>query len=119
VQYAPLEKRHFAEFSTTTTDERSASNSKATRREHWEGFLQRLLTRLLTRLLGERELTAKLSTLLTQFLLGMRAFQHRSRGAGFAALTVVIGLWALGFQRSEAAAVVTHAEEVAPEVGAA
>jgi glycosyltransferase 2 family protein len=54
--------------------------------------LERPLQRLLTRLLGERELTAKLSTLLTQFLLGMRAFQHRSRGAGFAALTVVIWL---------------------------
>jgi hypothetical protein len=54
--------------------------------------LERPLQRLLARLFGARGLGARLSALLQQFLLGMRAFQHWGRGAGFAALTVVIWL---------------------------
>lgn len=54
--------------------------------------LEHPIQRLLTRLVGRITLRTRLAGLLEQFLLGMRAFQHVGRGAGFAGLTVVIWL---------------------------
>lgn len=52
--------------------------------------LERPIQRLLARIFGQGNLGTRLSALLQQFLLGMRAFQHVGRGLGFAALTAVI-----------------------------
>jgi uncharacterized protein (TIRG00374 family) len=54
--------------------------------------LDRPMKQVLARVLGPSSLQTRLSDLLQQFLLGMRAFQHVGRGAGFAGLTVVIWL---------------------------
>ncbi len=50
------------------------------------------IQRLLARILGTTPLQARLASLLSQFLLGMRAFQHIARGAGFAGFTLFIWL---------------------------
>jgi uncharacterized protein (TIRG00374 family) len=52
-----------------------------------------LLLRILHRLPLPESLKARLQTLLEKFLLGMRAFQHPTRGAAFLLLTAVI--WTL------------------------
>jgi hypothetical protein len=54
--------------------------------------LEKQIQRLLARIMGATPLQGRLSGLLQQFLLGMRAFQHLTRGAGFAGLTCVIWL---------------------------
>jgi glycosyltransferase 2 family protein len=50
------------------------------------------IQRPLARILGATALQARLASLLNQFLLGMRAFQHVPRGVGFAGLTLFIWL---------------------------
>ena len=54
--------------------------------------LERHIQRLMARVMGATALQQRLSGVLQQFLLGMRAFQQFSRGAGFAGLTSVIWL---------------------------
>jgi glycosyltransferase 2 family protein len=54
--------------------------------------LERQIQRLMARIMGATALQGRLSGLLQQFLLGMRAFQQLARGAGFAGLTCVIWL---------------------------
>jgi uncharacterized protein (TIRG00374 family) len=54
--------------------------------------LEKLIQAMLARIVKSDTLRTRLSGLLRQFLLGLRAFQHPVRGAGFVGLTAIIWL---------------------------